>query len=1023
MPARRRLATRTVATAINCDDMNCVSLTMVKIMDMGQFLPTANRRGARLILLVLILGSLLIGAGGARAAFDQAWFNGFPGGESIKVTTAIQDKNGTALGTVNINDETVEVAVGLHDGAQVIMWEVKNFRLSSIADQLDVFPLNEITMPSALMVLGKANGPRTWKVASLPGELKSFAKRKLAEGDTLLVKPGLNIFGRIIPDALPENTKDALGKFGIRRPLLLGGSIGNILMKPHRPVVDLYAELSTISYPKQLQKILSLSGSQKPILFIGTSVGSKGTPADAASAGAAASPAESKEGEVRFGVQSPVSLKVGKSDFNFASTALIKKLDTSTALEVLIGADKWPNALGIRTLDLENVATSIGLSSTGSVSFGLKGGMKIDNKTNQLAIKAAVNPATGLDPSGMIFCLQTPEVSLAQLMKISDIVIGGIGGDNPLAKAARSPGLYRAMKLDKLPAASIEEINMDEGVLISLSGPNASDTSLGIAGLGITGKGRLLVWNTELGFADVSISKISLNIKGETNISGIGPLKAPATNAKGSIFAHANLSDLPVFKLTFDSSILGIQTEREVELSAERIFWKEGLDFGGFASGTAEFSTTGKELSKIKGFTLTGGVEQDLTGKSLGYLRTGIKDAFEKVDDKAVDNLINKLQNNKKFFDIRAVRLAGEVTGQKDAIELSLDVTLAGKAHAPKVALTGLDKQAVGKGIGKIFKDLGSKAFAFKLPTFDKDIIRDLDDEMYFYEGNDCTQEIAGTLPYVLEESKSGKETSSPPPPSMYKKPFPGTARSRPAAPATDRGASSGVGTAVIKMKEVNWFQNDEARSVLLRSLKAGSTIVLSDGEDGSLKDDVSVLRVFKDRDKGVCIGSLENYRTAEDGVWTIFPLKKNGLDGKVSRVKLGWGGTSDAIPPEIVFYEGNNCEQGVKGSYNAGTRRDDNCKDTDRCSNDEIRSARIMGWGRKQFSFEVHDHPDAKSTDKHGKTKDDWAEIRVDVTKMAGGSACIGSFERDRNKDGVEVNYHKDNGLDGKISHIKIRP
>jgi hypothetical protein len=979
-------------------------------MSKFRFFSTMDQRAARLALTVLIFGLLLFATSGARAAFDQNWFNDLPGGDSITVTTKLQDQGGTTLGTVKINNETVEIAAGLHDGAQIAMWEVKNFRLSSIADQLDVFPLNEITMPSALMVLGTANGPRTWKVGNLPGELKSFAKRKFSDGDTLMIKPGLNIFGGIIPDALPKNTKDALGKFGIHSPLLLGGSIGNILMKKPLPVVDLYAELSTISYPKELKKLLSLSGTQKPILFIGASAGA---------------PAEAKESEVRFGIQNPVSLKVGKNDFNFTSTALIKKLETGMAVEVSIGAKEWPNALGIKALDLENMATSIGLSATGSVSFGLKGGMKIDNKTNQFAIKAAINPATGLDPSAMIFRLQTPEVSLAQLMKIADIVIGGVGGDNLLAKEARGQGLYRAMKLDKLPSASIEELVKNEGVLISLSGPNASDTSLGIVGLGVIGKGRLVVWNTELGVADVSVSKINLNIKGETNIRGIGPLKAPGTNIKGSIFARANLSDLPVFRLNFDSSILGVQSEREVEFTAERIFWKEGVDLAGLASGTAEFSTKGQDLSKIKAFTLTGGVEQDLAGKSLEYLKTGIEDAFEKVDDKAVDSLINKLRNNKKFFDIRGVQFAGEVTGQRDTITLSLDTTLAGKAHTPTVALTGLDKQAVGKGIGKLFKDLGSKAFAFKLPTFDKDIIRDLDDEMYFYEGNDCSQEIAGTLPYVFGGSKGGDGSKvsggSDRPPMLGKKTFGGGPAAKPSA---TRGGSADAGTEIIKMKDVSWFQNDEARSVLLRTLKAGSTIVLSDNEDGSLKDDTSVIRVFKDRDKGVCIGSFEHHTRAGDGAWETFPLKKNGLDGKVSRVKLGWGGSSGAIPPEIVFYEGNDCQQGVKGVYDASTRRDDKCKDTDRCANDEIRSVRIMGWGRKKFSLEVHDDPDANSTDKKGNTKDDWTEIWVnDAANMKGGSTCIGSFEHNRNKDGVEVKYHKDNGLDGKISHIKIIP
>ncbi len=126
--------------------------------------------------------------------------------------------------------------------------------------------------------------------------------------------------------------------------------------------------------------------------------------------------------------------------------------------------------------------------------------------------------------------------------------------------------------------------------------------------------------------------------------------------------------------------------------------------------------------------------------------------------------------------------------------------------------------------------------------------------------------------------------------------------------------------------------------------LKKGATIVLYDREDGALKDDVTVIKILKDRDKGVCINSFDHSKIAKDGSWRVFVDAKNGLDGKVSRVKISTK-SKDALPPDIIFYEGKNCTQGIKGVYNSDSKVSDDCKKTKRCANDEIKSVRLMGW------------------------------------------------------------------------------
>nr|VFK39651.1 MAG: Phosphatidylinositol-specific phospholipase C, X domain [Candidatus Kentron sp. SD]VFK45080.1 MAG: Phosphatidylinositol-specific phospholipase C, X domain [Candidatus Kentron sp. SD]VFK78263.1 MAG: Phosphatidylinositol-specific phospholipase C, X domain [Candidatus Kentron sp. SD] len=87
------------------------------------------------------------------------------------------------------------------------------------------------------------------------------------------------------------------------------------------------------------------------------------------------------------------------------------------------------------------------------------------------------------------------------------------------------------------------------------------------------------------------------------------------------------------------------------------------------------------------------------------------------------------------------------------------------------------------------------------------------------------------------------------------------------------------------------------------------------------------------------------------------------------------------------------------------------NLKKTDRYPNDEFGSLQLQnvpaGW-----EITIYDNPDAK-------TNDDYCRIR---TKQDSGVYEIDDFERDRNNSKVWVDYRRDNGLKGKVSHVKIQ-
>lgn len=137
-----------------------------------------------------------------------------------------------------------------------------------------------------------------------------------------------------------------------------------------------------------------------------------------------------------------------------------------------------------------------------------------------------------------------------------------------------------------------------------------------------------------------------------------------------------------------------------------------------------------------------------------------------------------------------------------------------------------------------------------------------------------------------------------------------------------------------------------------------------------------------------------------------------------------------------IEFYEGNNCTQKKLGGANLRVHLDN---DADRVVilsrnivraigipisnanpwNDEARSARITtNWRAvrepRGISVTIYDSPDAKKND-------DWARIVIrDATLIPPEGVCIGSFERNFDRNGVYLERYPHNGLDGKISYIQ---
>ncbi len=111
-----------------------------------------------------------------------------------------------------------------------------------------------------------------------------------------------------------------------------------------------------------------------------------------------------------------------------------------------------------------------------------------------------------------------------------------------------------------------------------------------------------------------------------------------------------------------------------------------------------------------------------------------------------------------------------------------------------------------------------------------------------------------------------------------------------------------------------------------------------------------------------------------------------------------------------IRFMEANECGENQKGECEdkAGTRID--FKKTEGFTNDDARSVTLLNV-RKGAIIRVYDNPE-------GKEDDDYAEI---VVKKEVQSYCVKSFENTYEDDTVKVTFHKNNGLDGKVSRVEV--
>ncbi|HXQ99689.1 MAG TPA: hypothetical protein VN798_04805 [Pseudomonas sp.] len=200
--------------------------------------------------------------------------------------------------------------------------------------------------------------------------------------------------------------------------------------------------------------------------------------------------------------------------------------------------------------------------------------------------------------------------------------------------------------------------------------------------------------------------------------------------------------------------------------------------------------------------------------------------------------------------------------------------------------------------------------------------------------------------------------------------------------------------------------ENDEARSLSLSGIDRGTRIKLFDSASGNREDDHVIIDVKRNigLDERIVIPSFQ--QTVDNSHYQMVYVRNNGLDGKISRIEVSQT-PNDYSDAAIALYEGNNATQNLDCVIPFHTGYTIRMKSNRYgCSNDEIRSARILK-AKAGTEFTLTGHPGGNFN--QGRTV-------VEILRNITSPVTIPSFNRSYQNANVRVTNHKQ-GVDGKIS------
>lgn len=205
--------------------------------------------------------------------------------------------------------------------------------------------------------------------------------------------------------------------------------------------------------------------------------------------------------------------------------------------------------------------------------------------------------------------------------------------------------------------------------------------------------------------------------------------------------------------------------------------------------------------------------------------------------------------------------------------------------------------------------------------------------------------------------------------------------------------------------------ENDEIRSAKLRGIPKGTRLTVFDSSSGSGEDDRTYIDVKRDiglNENNIIIGSFE--KSMETDAVKVTRVRNNGLDGKVSRIKIEHHPPTNFSDSSVVFYEGHSATQNIVCTLSLAKNMQGNF--TGECDNDEAKSALILR-AKAGTRFTVYGN-------KNMNPNQGYAEI-VALRNITS-PVIVGTFEKNYStSDWKIIRGGPSNKLDGKVSSIKV--
>ncbi|MGK0150806.1 phosphatidylinositol-specific phospholipase C domain-containing protein [Pseudomonas putida] len=210
--------------------------------------------------------------------------------------------------------------------------------------------------------------------------------------------------------------------------------------------------------------------------------------------------------------------------------------------------------------------------------------------------------------------------------------------------------------------------------------------------------------------------------------------------------------------------------------------------------------------------------------------------------------------------------------------------------------------------------------------------------------------------------------------------------------------------------------ENDEMRSFSLSGVKKGTRITFFDSPSGDMQDDYAIVDIKRDigRDKLLKIKTFEQ-NVYNDNDYHMVWVKNNGLDGKVSRIKVETSVSGDYSDAKIVLYEAENAGQNNVCTIKLDRNYSFNFPGSQGCDNDEAVSARLLK-ARKNTIIQFYGNWNANTCDQGCSTITVLADVDTPVT--------IPTFKNSWTSPDGKVKVVRSGGsqqLEGRISSARI--